>query len=327
MPDTKPLWKLSALKLRKIDRVARGDNPAARVLLAKAAGKPGFGHEYAAGGAGGTCKVCGKTHESGDMDRRRTRSGSMGKTAPEFPANSPTLSPSKANPTEDRMPDINLDALPDDVKAAFGDLQTQLTTATAALASAEGAGVAQELETVKAELETAKATIAGFQTEKADFEKAVGARPAIKREDLPDDVRKALDAADADRAEATALKERVAKMERDSNRSALIAKAATDYPSLPAKADEVADLFLEAAEKMAPETVAKLESLLKAANAQIDSSALFREVGRAAGNPDARAALDAEVDKVRKDNPTMGRGDALAAVAKAHPELVNAVNG
>ena len=296
-------WRLTNLKLRKIDRVGAGDNPAARVLLAKAAGKPGFGHEYVSGGPTGTCKVCGRSHDQGDMDRRRTRTGSLG-----FPTKTRTVGTTK----EDRMPEIDLTALPDDVKAAFTDLQGKLTTAETALAAAAQA------PTVAAELETAKATIARFEGEKAAFEKAAGVRPAIKREDLPEDVRKALDQADADRAESTALKDRVAKMERDTRRATLVAKAAAEYPNVPGTPEELADLLVEVTEKLEGETAKRLEAMLKAANAQIDASKLFGQIGGHGMAADVRKEFDAAVDKAKAAG--LNRGDAVAKVLHDHPE-------
>lgn len=354
-------WRLTGLKLRKVDRVAQGDNPAARVLLAKAstrkqatnndrqalltsAGRDRYrtgdnGHLWVedwtdqwvvfqvreddgnerllqvAYTINGTDVAFGTETEVVRETRFVTKQG--------FPAKSGNVGAHK----EARMADIDLAALPEDVRTAFEGLQTQLAEKDTALAAASGADTAAKLAAAEAELATAKTTIAQFNAEKAEFEKAVGARPAIRREDLPDDVRKALDAADAALAEKDALATRVAKMEREAARTALVAKAAVEYPSLNATADEIADVLLEASEKLDEATSKRLQALLKAANAQIDTAALFKEVGRAAGNPDDRAAFDAEVAKYAADHPTVGATDAKAAVAKARPDLVQALNG
>lgn len=125
---------------------------------------------------------------------------------------------------------------------------------------------------------------------------------------LPEDVRKRLED-----AEAT-----IAKMEQDNRAKAFLAKAAEFEHVAPA-----ADLapVLETLDRVAPEQAKALDQALKAANARISESGLFKELG-VNGDQDGDANAKAEALIAAEVAKGATRHDAMATVFKANPELL-----
>lgn len=129
---------------------------------------------------------------------------------------------------------------------------------------------------------------------------------------LPEPVQAALRDADA-------LKARVEKMEAEQRAKTFVAKAAEFTNIAPA-----ADLapVLETLDRVAPEQANALDQALKAANARIAESGLFKELGSdgevVGDDPQAKAEalIKAEVEKGAT------RHDAMAKVFKDNPELL-----
>lgn len=102
----------------------------------------------------------------------------------------------------------------------------------------------------------------------------------VDKSKLPEDVRKALEAAETERAEALKknqeMEERIAKMERREREGEYIAKART-LANL-GKAEDLGTLLLDVAEKVGDDTYKSLERILKAANAQLEADEMLTKV-------------------------------------------------
>ncbi len=116
--------------------------------------------------------------------------------------------------------------------------------------------------------------------------------------------------------------EKVLKAERDERlRKEYVAKAA-EYKHLAVKPEEFG-LVLKAIADKAPEELAKLEAVLKAADEALGQSALFAEVGR--GGEGAGGSAWAKIEKaageIVQQDGKLTREQAVARVLDQHPEL------
>lgn len=160
---------------------------------------------------------------------------------------------------------------------------------------------------------------------KAEFDEVVAERDALKaqlaekpdpieidKSELPEAVVKALD-------EAAELRTRVAKMERE-QRAATFVKKAEEFGHI-AGAAELGPV-LEAIDRACPDEAKLLDQYLKAANARINESGLFKELG-SDGEPagdDPTAQTEALVKKYM-DDEKLSRPDAIRKVFTERPEL------
>ena len=108
------------------------------------------------------------------------------------------------------------------------------------------------------------------------------------------------------------LEERVSKMERERKEGEFIAKA-KDLANLSTNPSTLGLLLLDVAEKIPEETYKQLEQLLKAANAQLERSDLFKAVGHPLGDDDS---LEARIQKLAEEMVTSGAA-ATVPIAKA----------
>jgi hypothetical protein len=124
-------------------------------------------------------------------------------------------------------------------------------------------------------------------------------------------------AAQDEAAEAKAI----AKAEQDKRlHGEMISKAAA-LPEISAPTDELAEI-LKSLYAEVPEVASKVEQLLKAANTQLQNSALFEEIGkstRGEGDPVAAAAAE-----IRKESPQLTPEQAEAEAFRRDPSLYTA---
>jgi hypothetical protein len=209
----------------------------------------------------------------------------------------------------------------------------------AALAKAE-----QERDQLKADLEKSTTDQAAQKTElekaqadrdalKAKVDKTEEPEEVIKKDDLPEPVRKALEKSEA---EATANRERAEKAEKAATEASDLAKSERDerlnkefiakaeaFKALPVKKDEFGPVLKAAHEKLSKEEFEAIETLLKAADEQIAASDLFKEQGRTHGAADTGALAEAKqkAEELRKSDSTLTQAQALDKAFKENPEL------
>ena len=136
-------------------------------------------------------------------------------------------------------------------------------------------------------------------------------------------------------AELDATKERLQKSEEKAETLSdtlktrdLIQKAETEFGKV-GPAEDVAQILKAASESMDEETFEKLETVLKAAQAKIDTGDLFTELGRAgAGAPLKPSSAEAEAiakadELVAKSTDGLTRDAAMGMVWEQNPDLYN----
>lgn len=234
-----------------------------------------------------------------------------------FPTTKPTV-PSSSNQGDSPMAEkddksqIDKESLPDDVREYVDELEKRAEASDTG--NGDGDGGDEKVADLEKQLADANERIEAFKTEKAEFEKATGSRPAIARDDLPEDVRKELDEADRVRDEVEKIRD-----ERDLERT--VAKA-RDWSNV-GQPDTVGGLVHRLAKVAEPKDVEELESVLKAAHERIDSTVLFSEKGArdAMDLGDTASEIDKKAEAIRKDNPELTREQAKLRALDANPEL------
>jgi len=157
------------------------------------------------------------------------------------------------------------------------------------------------------------------KTAKADLAKAV---------ELPPDVEARLKKADETAADLQKAQERITKMEDDKAREQYIRKAADIADALPgATPDDLGGILLKTSRALTKDEQAKLETVLKGANALVKSAA-FAELGSSipGAEGDAYATLTAEADKLRKADPKLTPEQARARILKSDPKIMAAID-
>lgn len=205
---------------------------------------------------------------------------------------------------------------------AKGDMpmSDDLTALAAAIEKAAG-------EAVTAATADLEARLAEITAERDTLTKAQADPDEINKADLPEPVRKRLEALEAD---AAANAERVAKMEDDAAAAQWLDVAKGLDLVAVAKATDgnaVADLagaLKSVAAAVDPATVTTLVDTLKAAQARLSESALFAEAGVATGTPSsAEAQLDA-LAKGFMEADGLSYPVAIDRAATVRPDLAGA---
>lgn len=182
-----------------------------------------------------------------------------------------------------------------------------------------------ELDAAKklAEENAAKATAA--EAKAAELQKKLDALENTpeavekrKLEAMPESVRK----------EFSAMKEEIAKAREEKAEAEAIAKAKADFSNLPGKAEDIAKIYRKATSGLTAEEKAEFDKTLKSASEALKSN-LFVERGRGgaapvSGSPEAQ--MEVKIDELRKANPKLSYAEAALQVAKAHPEIYEAVD-
>lgn len=199
-------------------------------------------------------------------------------------------------PEDTKERDEVLAGLPDEAKALFDTLTKELEDVTAerdALAEDDGGG-------------------------------GDGGAPIDKTE-LPEGVRKEVERLEKERAED---RDRIEKMERDRRRRDHRDSVIKEMPKLAdtQPVDDLADLMLAAEDALEAEQYKSLRRLLKAADASIDTTVLFAELGEGGdGAPTSAGEFDEKVAELVKAGTP--RDKAISQVAKEHPDLAKAKAG
>jgi len=188
-----------------------------------------------------------------------------------------------------------LDSLPDDAKALISGIQKDHDEEIAELASL---------------LEDSEDDTTGDDTEAEVLKKADPAVLAI--------IQKSKDEA------AEAIK--IAKAERELRVDREMLAKAQEYKNIAGSPQEKAEL-LKSAYGVSEEFGQKMEQTWKAANAQLDSSDIFTELGKSSGLLDGglyRNELEGKVAELRKADPTLTPEKAMARVLDQDPKLYDA---
>lgn len=138
----------------------------------------------------------------------------------------------------------------------------------------------------------------------------------------PEDMREALEAIYKQKEAAELL----LKQQQDQAKQTLyIQKAKDDYSNLSIKPEEFGLVLKELSEK-APEALAKIEEVLKAADAQLKDNVLFKELGgngAGMGGAPTMTKIDKAAEMVRQANPTMTKEQAITKALELNPDLYN----
>ncbi len=115
--------------------------------------------------------------------------------------------------------------------------------------------------------------------------------------------------------------ERVAKAERDARLTAQYVSKAEALPMISEDKAGLATLLRTMADKLTPEEVEKVETILKAANEQIAKGDLFSEFGKGGAETTIAKSVEAQAAELRKNNPKLTKEQAIAQVYEDNPDL------
>lgn len=169
-----------------------------------------------------------------------------------------------------------------------------------------------QISKLQAELDELKASMTPEDVEKSAIEKA---DPVI-RELLEKQ------AAELEEFKEIAKAEREARLERE-----YISKAAA-LPMITADTASFGGFLRRAADALTPEDNEMLEKIFKAANAQITAGALFDTIGTEGAEVTIEKSLEAMANEIVKANPGMTMEQAITKIYEQNPELAEAaLNG
>lgn len=116
-----------------------------------------------------------------------------------------------------------------------------------------------------------------------------------------------------------AMAERISKQEAADLDRTMIAKAAA-LPHVGSDETPTAEV-LKGAYAVSTEFGEKVEAILKAANEQIETSDLFKELGGGGGESTVSQSVDAAAAEIRKADPSLTREQAIAKAYETNPAL------
>ena len=217
----------------------------------------------------------------------------------------------------------------EDKKALLETTVEQFKTAITGLTKNKGgANDVTELEKAQAELAKAQKALAALtkqvesltkERDEAIAKQAPTPASVIKMEDLPEPVRKQMEAQEALlKSQQTSIE----KMQDEAVSAQSITKASL-IPSISADGVVVADV-LKALQKKAPEEAASVFTLLKAADARIQAGGLFKEVGAGNVNNSGATAYEqllAKAEELRKTETKLTKEQAFAKVFNSEHDL------
>lgn len=119
--------------------------------------------------------------------------------------------------------------------------------------------------------------------------------------------------------------ERIAKAERDARRkNEHVALAKSDYAHLSKSADALGGLMLRLEDDLDEADYKEVQTLLKAANVQLEKGDLFAEHGDGGEDTEAGGAyadLQKKASELRKNDTTLSKHQAMVEATKQNPEL------
>lgn len=201
----------------------------------------------------------------------------------------------------------------------------------AAVNKAETDLVAERERAEKAEQEHADLQARIDELEKNDSTDET--EPVINKADLPEPVRKALEKAEEAeklaKAEREALAKRVedsetiAKAERDLRVTREFVAKAAGYSALSIEAEKFGPVLKAASETLSKEAYEAIETVLKAADNQVDANnMLLKSLGQD-GEPDGGGGgsdLTRKADDLQKADSTLTRTEAMRQAARQDPK-------
>lgn len=196
------------------------------------------------------------------------------------------------------------------------------------------AAITAERDTAKTDLAKSMADLKALQDAK-DAEKDKAKKPVeIDKSELPVAVREALEKAEADNKamaervqkaeDATKAADDIAKAERETRLTREFVTKAEGYRALVVKAEDFGPVLKEASEKLTKASFEAIEQVLKAADAAIVQTDLFKEQGRAREGAKAEGAIaeaTAAAEALRKADTKLTDAAAMQKAFKADPAL------
>jgi hypothetical protein len=118
--------------------------------------------------------------------------------------------------------------------------------------------------------------------------------------------------------------EDIAKAERTQRETREWVAKAEKLPAIGASSTELGGLLMSLHQK-APQEAAAVEKILKAANAQLQSSGLFAEVGKSGGGVGGSGdPVEGRAKEIRKSDPTLTPEQAYVRALSENPDLYDA---
>lgn len=198
-----------------------------------------------------------------------------------------------------------IDPMTEDVTKALADKDAEIARLTEIVKGAYSTDEVDHMEKMDAKAK-AKFRATSPEDRKAEMDKC---NTMTKRDELPEDIRKAL-------GEAEDLKKRLASLEAANERASFAKRAAGAGLT-----DEWAD-HLQAIAKMDPKVADAVEKLAKSALELEKKSPLFKEIGSSNG-PDASSAIEMlkvkQEEISKRDKITLAK--AFTVACNEHPDL------
>ena len=283
-----PRFRLSDMELDFVSLVLSGDDPAAQVVLAKASPE---GSALYVKGPVKTCAGC-------QDDKKKCAKHQVNKST-EKGSSSSTLPVSNLQ-EENPMPDIKKDDLDPEVLAYVEGLETEVTTLAAQVEKAEKDLTDKDERIAK---------MAPLDPEAAEKEMLSKADPAL---------RAYIEKNNAAVASANAI----AKAERDTRLDREFIAKAESLPMITEDKATLAGVLRRASEALTVEDNTVLDTVLKAANAQIAQGNLFASVGLAGGITTVSKSVESAAAEIKKANPTWTMDQCQAEVYTTNPDLL-----
>jgi len=148
--------------------------------------------------------------------------------------------------------------------------------------------------------------------------------PMLKRADLPEDVRKALDEGEAAKKESAELKKRLDGMVDKQEAADFLAKASDLKYLAGASTVEISKALRAAKNSLDEKEYATVVKLLESANEAVRTSKLLRAPGTAGGDDaggDATAKMDGIAKKLVADGKAKDYKQALSKAMRENPEI------
>lgn len=187
----------------------------------------------------------------------------------------------------------------------------------------------EEVETLSKQVEKSEQDLTAKDEELAAKDEQIAKmRPAD--EEAEDEISKALlekadpavkaliekQQADLKRVEEVAKAERDARLERE-----FISKAES-MPMLNTDKTALGGLLRRISDALSDEDAAEVEKILKAANAQITESNIFKSFGVGGADTTVSANVEAKAEEIRKANPDLTKEQAIAKAYEEDPALL-----
>lgn len=217
------------------------------------------------------------------------------------------------------MGKINKDDLDPQVVALIDSLEEDNAEMETALTA-----VTEAATTLKAENDALKARVAKYDVAEADDDEKF---EAVLKSASPE-VAEVLKQQRAQNAQMQA--QLIATRDADVQRTMLTKAAA--LPHLQGTKEELAAVLKECFDVPSEFTKAdgttetktlgdKVEAVLKAANAQLESASIFGEIGKSGGGVTVASSVEAAAEELRKSDPTLTQEQAIAKAYENNPEL------